>query len=218
VALAQLSDRRAAGGSARRRQPGARAAAWEQNEIVALFEQWGEVDRCHRKLAHRGSYLHRVWVSPSSVRRVLAARGLRLRRPRRVGTSSRRPFPPWVTYTRNSIWIYDTTHFRSCPDVAATAVMDLVTRKWIAEIVSAEETSTQVQVVFTDALEAQGLVDEALARGADRLIDPTVDDECRPILLAISDNGAQMTSGPTREFMALCAIAGALRPPRARLY
>jgi hypothetical protein len=48
-------------------------------EIVALFHQWGEVDRSHRKLAHRGSYLERVWVSPSSVRRVLAAEGLRLR-------------------------------------------------------------------------------------------------------------------------------------------
>ncbi len=44
-------------------------------EIVWLFHQWGEIDRSHRKLAHRGSYLERVWVSPSSVRRVLAAQG-----------------------------------------------------------------------------------------------------------------------------------------------
>jgi putative transposase len=28
-----------------------------------------------------------------------------------------------------------------------------------------------------------------------------------PILLAVSDNGPQMTSGSTREFMAMCAIA-----------
>jgi hypothetical protein len=67
--------------------------------------------------------------------------------------------------------------------------MDLVTRKWLATIVSTEETSTQVQVVFTDALEAEGLLDEALERGADGLIDPTTDDERRPILLAVSDNG-----------------------------
>jgi hypothetical protein len=33
--------------------------------------------------------------------------------------------------------------------------MDLVTRKWICEVVSAEETSTQVQVAFTDALELE---------------------------------------------------------------
>jgi putative transposase len=32
----------------------------ETAEIVALFHEWGEVDRSHRKLAHRGSYLERV--------------------------------------------------------------------------------------------------------------------------------------------------------------
>jgi transposase len=52
---------------------------WEVAEIVRLFEEWGEIDRSHRKLAHRGSYLERVWVSPSSVRRVLEREGLRLR-------------------------------------------------------------------------------------------------------------------------------------------
>ena len=41
---------------------------------------------------------------------------------------------------------------------------------------------------------------------ASGLIDPTVDDPSRPVLLALSDNGPQMTSGSTREFMALCAI------------
>ena len=43
----------------------------EAREILALFDEWGETDRSHRKLAHRGSYVHRVWVSPSTVRRVL---------------------------------------------------------------------------------------------------------------------------------------------------
>ena len=35
---------------------------WEVEAILALAEQWGPVDRSHRKLAHRGSYLARVWV------------------------------------------------------------------------------------------------------------------------------------------------------------
>jgi transposase InsO family protein len=39
------------------------------------------------------------------------------------------------------------------------------------------------------------------------------DDERRPILLALSDNGPQMTSEPTREFMALHAIAMHLGRP-----
>jgi putative transposase len=38
-------------------------------------------------------------------------------------------------------------------------------------------------------------------------VDLTVEDETRPILLAVSDNGPQMRSGSTREFMAMCAIA-----------
>jgi len=86
-----------------------------------------------------------------------------------------------------------------------TVIEDLVSRKWLGEVVSAEETSTQVQVVFTDALEAEGLLELVQAR-QDGLVDPARDDPSRPVLLAMSDNGPQMTSGSTREFMALCAI------------
>jgi hypothetical protein len=32
----------------------------EEAEILALFDEWGETDRSHRKLAHRGSYLFAV--------------------------------------------------------------------------------------------------------------------------------------------------------------
>jgi putative transposase len=176
----------------------------EVAEIVRLFAEWGEVDHSHRKLAHRGSYLGRVWVSPSSVRRVLDQQGLRLRPLPRPGRTVRKPSPDWVEYRPGSIWIYDTTHFTRA-GMAATVVEDLVTRKWLAEIVSAEETSTQVRVVFTDALEREGLLERVAARH-DGLVDLTVDDPSRPVLLALSDNGPQMTSGSTREFMALCAI------------
>ena len=184
----------------------------EVQAILALFEEWGEVDRSHRKLAHRGSYTHTVWVSPATVRRVLAAHGLVLKRPRRV-RSERKPFPEWADYRRNSIWIYDVTHFAGCPQHAVFAVMDLVTRKWICELVSIEETSTQVQVVFMDALELEGLLELVEARQdavpADTFSFDAVasEPERPPILLAVSDNGPQMTSGSTREFMAMCAIA-----------
>jgi putative transposase len=100
----------------------------EVAQIVALFHEWGEVDRSHRKLAHRGSYLGRVWVSPSTVRRVLAGQDLVLRAPPRPGRSKRRPFPEWADYRSNSIWIYDTTHF-TVAGVAVTVVEDLVSRK-----------------------------------------------------------------------------------------
>ncbi|MGH3519336.1 MAG: integrase core domain-containing protein, partial [Haloechinothrix sp.] len=52
-----------------------------------------------------------------------------------------------------------------------------------------------------------GLLELIDARHDDGRVDLGVDDQTRPILLAVSDNGAQMRSGSTREFMALCAIA-----------
>ena len=176
----------------------------EATQIVALFHEWGPVDRSHRKLAHRGSYLGRVWVSPSSVRKVLVAHGLHLRGLPRPGRSVRKAFPAWADYQPNSIWIYDATHFTAA-GMAAVAVMDLVSRKWLTEIVSVEETSTQVAQAFTAALHLEGL-DEAVAAYQDALVDPTVDDPTHPILLAVSDNGPQMTSTSTRAFMALNAI------------
>ncbi|MGH3469567.1 MAG: integrase core domain-containing protein [Thermocrispum sp.] len=178
----------------------------EEAEILALFDQWGEVDRSHRKLAHRGSYLGRVWVSPSTVRRVLSLADKHFRPLPRPGKSKRRPFPDWVEYTPNSIWIFDTTHFTRA-GMAVLIIEDLVSRKWITEIVSSEETSTQVELAFTAALEAEGLLEAVDARHDDGLVNIDIDDATRPILLAVSDNGPQMTSGSTREFLALCAIA-----------
>ncbi|HEY3258829.1 MAG TPA: DDE-type integrase/transposase/recombinase [Pseudonocardiaceae bacterium] len=178
----------------------------EVAEILALFDEWGETDRSHRKLAHRGSYLGRVWVSPSSVRRVLFLADKHFRPLPRPGRSVRRPFPDWVEYKPNSIWIYDTTHFTAA-GMAVLIIEDLVSRKWLATVVSVEETSTQVEIGFTAALEAEGLLDLVDARHDDGRIDLGTDDQTRPILLAVSDNGPQMTSGSTREFMAMCAIA-----------
>ncbi len=178
----------------------------EAEEILALFDQWGELDRSHRKLAHRGSYLGRVWVSPSTVRRVLSLADKHFRPLPKPSKSKRRPFPDWVEYTPNSIWIYDTTHFPRA-GMAVLIIEDLVSRKWITEVVSAEETSTQVEVAFTAAVEAEGLFEAVEARHADGRVDLGVDDDARPILLAVSDNGPQMTSGSTREFLALFSIA-----------
>jgi len=178
----------------------------EAEQVLALFDEWGETDRSHRKLAHRGSYLGRVWVSPSSVRRVLYLADKHFRPLPRPGRSVRKPFPDWVEYTPNSIWIYDTTHFTAA-GMAVLIIADLVSRKWLTEIVSSEETSTQVELAFTAALQEEGLLEGVQARLGDGRVDLALDDETRPILLAVSDNGPQMTSGSTREFMALCAIA-----------
>ena len=94
----------------------------------------------------------------------------------------------------------------------------MVSRKWIATLVSAEETSTQVEVCFLAALEAEGLLEvidardtaqlrEALLSGHPEQIERAVDGGQVPLLLAVSDNGPQMRSHSTREFLAGVHIA-----------
>jgi len=174
----------------------------EIDAILAVAEQWGPVDRSHRKLAHRGSYQSLVWVAPSTFRRVLAAHGLVLPELPPRTPSTHRPWPDWLVWAPNRIWIWDVTHFTRARR-AVFAIVDMVSRKWIATLVSVEETATQVVVVFEQALETEGLLDLL----TDERLDLDPDDPARPILLAVSDNGPQMTAHDTRAFMALMAIA-----------
>jgi putative transposase len=182
----------------------------ERDAILALADAWGETDRSHRKLAHRGSRLNLVHVSESTVLRVLTAEGLVLpgHGPREPAVTA--PWPEWVAWKPNTIWCFDFTHFTRAKRVAV-AVMDVVSRYWLTSLVSAEETSTQVEVAFTHALESAGL-DELLdhrllaaLRSGEVDVD-ALDDGQLPVLLAMSDNGPQMRSHTTREFMAACAI------------
>jgi putative transposase len=190
---------------------------WERAAILELFESWGEIDRSHRKLAHRGSRIELVHVSESTVRRVLHAEGLVL-----PGNPPREPiprtgWPDWLEWKPNRVWGYDFTHFTRAR-VAAVAILDIVSRKWVDTVVSAEESSTQVEVAFTGALEREGLWEAAdarathtlvaaLASGDRQAVDAAIGDGQLPLLLAISDNGPQMRSCSTREFLAGVAIA-----------
>jgi putative transposase len=181
--------------------------AWERDAVVKVAEDWAEIDRSHRKLAHRGSRLGVVHVSESTVLRVLEAAGMRL-----PGTAAReprppRPWPDWAELVPGVIWIYDFTHFTAAKR-CAVAVLDVVSRYWLSTVVSAEESSTQVEVAFTRAL---------CADGKDHLLDGDLLDELRtgtvpdaddlPVLLALSDNGPQMTSKSTKAFLAGARIA-----------
>lgn len=174
----------------------------EVAEILAIVEEWGPIDGSHRKLAHRGSYENRVWVSPSTVRRVMADNGLILPElpPRR--REPKRELPDWLVWEPNRIWAWDVTHFGRAKR-CVFAIIDAVSRYWIDTLVSIEETSTQVQVIFDQALAAQGLADLITPER----LDLDHDDPDRPILVAMSDNGPPMTSHATRQFMALMAIA-----------
>ncbi len=99
----------------------------------------------------------------------------------------------------------------------------MVSRKWLATLTSPEETSTQVEVAFTAALEAEcllALADErataalraALASGDRDRVHAMADDGQIPLLLAVSDDGPQMRSHSTREFLAGMAIATRFGP------
>jgi putative transposase len=170
---------------------------WEERAILKLIEEWGPVDRSHRKLAHRGSYVGKVFVSPSTLLRVALKHRVVL------PGESFRPRPalaafPEVPWERNRIWIWDATHFTRCKRVAY-AIVDVVTRYWIGYLLSVEQTTTQAQLLFARALEDQSLL------GADG--GPIGAGHDGPILVAWSDNGSEMTAIDTRQFMALMAIA-----------
>ena len=87
-------------------------------------------------------------------------------------------------------------------------IVDLVSRKWIATTVNPEATSTQVKIIFTNALDAEGLltgqIRERLAN-LDETI-PELDDDQIPLVLAVSDNGTEMKSRETRKFMAVVVV------------
>ena len=160
---------------------------------MAVFNEWSYIDRSHRKLAHRGSWLGRFWADPSTVRRVLQRRDLRFRAPKRQRRSAKRPWPEWITEKPNQVWIYDTTHW-SCAGAATTVISDVISRKWIADISSVDETSVQVQAVFNRALRVEGLFEE-IDEGNPNAVPYDPDDDELPVLLVMSDNGPQMTSG-----------------------
>jgi putative transposase len=189
--MGSLEDRAPVGQAMHRILP------WEEGAVLELIEEWGWVDRSHRKLAHRGSYIGRVFVSPSTLLRVAAKHRVELPgepvRPRPA-----LPAFPEVAWERNRIWIWDASHFPTARRVAY-AIVDVVTRYWIGYLLSIEQSSTQAQLLFTQALEEQGLL------GPDGT--PASADGDGPILVAWSDNGTEMTAADTRQFMALMTIA-----------
>ena len=182
---------------------------WEEAEILAVFDEWADVDRSHRKLAHRGSYEGRVWVSPSTVDRVLARHHLALPGGTQPTRTVKTPWPDWCEWRPNQLWCWDGSQFERCLAARyAYAIVDLVSRKWIATHLTASPDSVAARILFTRGLDNEGLLTDELRT---RLADPDLglpdDDTTVPLLLAISDNGTEMRAHDTRRFLALCSIA-----------
>ena len=127
--------------------------------------------------------------------RVLGAEDLVLHGPAPREPAVRAPWPDWVVWKPNSVWCYDFTRFTLARRVAV-AVMDVVSRRWLATLVSAEETSVQIEVAFTDALHREGLHEridaDLLARLRAGVVQPAdlngPDADGVPVLIAMSDN------------------------------
>ena len=190
---------------------------WEKAAIIALAADWERVDLSHRKLAHRGSRLDVVYVSESSVLRVLTEAGVRLPGLPALPRRERTPFPDWAELVPGVVWCYDFTHFSGLPGWCAIAVVDVISKYCLALNLCPEETSIQVENAFIDALQADGkawLLDdeEFLAElTTGHVPDPDFDhlddtSHLIPVLLAVSDNGPQMTSKATAKFMAAARI------------
>lgn len=167
----------------------------EEQAIVELFDEWGPVDLSHRKLAHRGSYLKRVWVSPSTVDRVLARHGLSLRGAKRPSRTEKKPWPEWAEWKPNQLWCWDASQFERCLAAKyAYAIIDLVSRLWVATILVPDPNGIAVRILFTKALEAQGLLTDELAERLADLDDQAIgdDDPDVPLLVAVSDDGGHV--------------------------
>lgn len=115
--------------------PGHAILPSERAAILELYEAWKDIDRSHRKLAHRGSREALVWVSEATVLRVLRQEHLILpgNPPREPG--ARADWPDWVAWRPNSTWIQNFPDFSSCSQ-AAIAVMDVVSRYWLTTLVT----------------------------------------------------------------------------------
>ena len=137
---------------------------------------------------------------------MLARNGLALQGPPRPSRSSKKPWSDWVEWRPNQLWCWDASHFSTCAAAPIVyGIIDIVSRKWIASLLCAEATGTQVKVVFLAGLEAEGLL-AGLEWRLDHSDDVDLDDDAAPVLLAVSDNGPEMRSGETRAFMALLSI------------
>lgn len=190
----------------------------ERAAIVALFPGVGEIDRSHRKLAHRSSRLDLVHVFRAHG---APGAGRRRSRPAWQPTASRSPAPRGRTGWNGSpieSGTCDFTHFTRARR-ATPAIIDVVSRRPITTLLSAEESSVQVEVGFTAALSTEDLLDAADA--------VTTQQRCAPRCWVVTatgsrsspsmgpchcywrscDNGPQMRSVSTREFLAGVAIA-----------
>ncbi len=103
-------------------------------------------------------------------------------------------------------WTYETPHWAGM-DAATTAITDVVSRKWLANTTSHDETSTKVQAVFTRAPrhEASSIASRNSPSAARRC--RSIPRQPAPGVVGDVAQQTQMASGSARKFIALCWLA-----------
>jgi putative transposase len=161
----------------------------EEHAILELVEEWAAIDRTYRKLAYRGSYTGRVFVTATTFRR--AVRKHRIRLPGEPPKPVRRIFEiPPVPWERNRIWMWESASFPAV-DRVAYALVDVVTRYWLCFRLAVGEPEVQVERLFAAALEQQKVLGDGHARAPGQA----------PILVSWSDAAPEPhgADGPTEQ-------------------
>ena len=108
----------------------------EEEAILTLAREWGAIDRSTRRLAHRGSYLERVWVSPSTIKRVLDAHDVRLPPPLPPIPPLRLPLAGRTeTTSRAHLWTVDVSRVERT-GTTVIAIVDTASHAWLATAVT----------------------------------------------------------------------------------
>jgi transposase InsO family protein len=99
-----------------------------------------------------------VWVSPSTVYRVLARHNLHLAGETRPPKTVKKPWPAWTEWRPTQLWCWDGSQFEACEaSKYAYEIIDPVSRKWITVTLTPEPNQVAVKVLFLKALAAEGL-------------------------------------------------------------
>lgn len=165
----------------------------EREAIVEAAQDEAKVDLHHRKLAHTLGREERVYVSESTVWRVLKEEGLVA--PREVRRRPAAQRPELMATAPRQVWCWDFSYVKiRLVFWYLLAIIDMFSRKIVGWDLVPQATAEQAKRVWDEALAAEGLLDvQPLSVGPDG-------DSGRLCLKAMSDNGSQMKAKTIREF------------------
>ena len=165
----------------------------EREAIVEAAKDEAKVDLHHRKLAHTLGREEEVYVSESTVFRVLKEEGLVA--PRQVRKRPAVQRPEVVATAARKVWCWDFSYLKiGLVFWYLLAIIDQFSRKIVGWDLVFQATAQEAKRVWDEALAAERLLDDepvAVERGA----------ESGGLgLKAMSDNGTQMKARTMREF------------------